>query len=123
MDYSSCAVCTGLDSPSQSVILISSERHLFKLSAIVQWLEGKHPNLETICTSAEIGSHQLTQDEKNQKVSLTTNFPLLQVHTDSLWRGLAERRGWIRFLFKPRPGGEPHPEHAFYRRLYPSIIR
>lgn len=46
-----------------------------------------------------------------------------KVHTDSLWRGLAERRGWVRFLFKPRPGGDPHPEHAFYRKLYPSIMR
>merc|ERR1739844_472156 len=45
-----------------------------------------------------------------------------KVHTDSLWRGPAERRGWIATLFKPRPG-EQHPTHDFYRRLYPSIIK
>jgi len=45
-----------------------------------------------------------------------------KVHTDSLWRGLAERRGWIATLFKPKPG-ENHPNHSFYRRLYPSIIK
>ena len=45
-----------------------------------------------------------------------------KVHTDSLWRGLAERRNWIQYLFKPRPG-EQHPTHDFYRRLYPSIIK
>merc|ERR1711963_316568 len=45
-----------------------------------------------------------------------------KVCTDSLWRGLAERRGWIGSLFKPKPG-ESHPNHSFYRRLYPSIIK
>ena len=32
------------------------------------------------------------------------------------------RRGWVQYLFKPRPG-ECHPSHSFYRRLYPSIIK
>ena len=32
------------------------------------------------------------------------------------------RRGWVQYLFKPRPG-ESHPSHSFYRRLYPSIIK
>ncbi|XP_046431789.1 beta-TrCP isoform X2 [Neodiprion pinetum] len=45
-----------------------------------------------------------------------------KVRTDSLWRGLAERRGWIQYLFKPRPG-ESHPNHAFYRTLFPKIIK
>lgn len=45
-----------------------------------------------------------------------------KVHTDTLWRGLAERRAWIQFLFKPKPG-EQHPNHSFYRRMYPSIIK
>ena len=44
-----------------------------------------------------------------------------KVNTDSLWKGLADRRGWIQYLFKPKPG-ESHPPHSFYRRLYPSII-
>jgi len=70
-----------------------------------------------------------------------------KVRVDSLWRGLAKRRGWyvitsniilyyrkeanldfllcfrfrIKYLFKPSPG-ESHPNHMFYRRLYPKII-
>ncbi|XP_029843909.1 F-box/WD repeat-containing protein 1A isoform X3 [Ixodes scapularis] len=45
-----------------------------------------------------------------------------RVSTDPLWRGLAERRCWMQYLFKPPPG-EPHPDHMFYRRLYPRIIQ
>ncbi|XP_040569040.1 F-box/WD repeat-containing protein 1A [Lepeophtheirus salmonis] len=45
-----------------------------------------------------------------------------KVSCDSLWRGLAERRSWLKFLFKPKPG-EEHPPHSFYRRLYPHIIK
>ena len=45
-----------------------------------------------------------------------------KVHTNSLWRGLAERRNWSQYLFIPKPG-EQHPNHSFYRRLYPSIIK
>lgn len=41
--------------------------------------------------------------------------------TDPLWRGLAERRGWIHYLFKPRHGEQPK-DHKFYRRLYPQIV-
>lgn len=44
-----------------------------------------------------------------------------KVRTDTLWRGLAERREWIQYLFKPRPGAS-HPTHAFYRSLFPKII-
>nr|XP_027201664.1 beta-TrCP-like [Dermatophagoides pteronyssinus] len=44
-----------------------------------------------------------------------------RVNTDSLWRGLAHRRGWIRYLYKPPPN-ESHPDHMFYRRLFPTII-
>jgi len=44
-----------------------------------------------------------------------------KVKTDSLWRGLAKRRGWIKYLFKPLPG-ESFPDHIHYRRLYPTII-
>ncbi|OXU26699.1 hypothetical protein TSAR_005649 [Trichomalopsis sarcophagae] len=45
-----------------------------------------------------------------------------KVRTDSVWRGLAERRKWINFLFKPRLG-ENHPNHSFYRNLFPKITR
>lgn len=44
-----------------------------------------------------------------------------KVRTDSLWRGLAERRGWIQFLFKPRQG-TTHRTHSFYRELFPKIM-
>lgn len=47
---------------------------------------------------------------------------LAQVRTDSLWRGLSERRGWGAYLFKPRPG-EQQPDHSFYRKLYPRILK
>ena len=45
-----------------------------------------------------------------------------KVSTDSLWRGLADRRGWMQYLFKPKPG-QSHPNHSFYRTLYPVIIK
>jgi hypothetical protein len=45
-----------------------------------------------------------------------------KVRTDSLWRGLSERRGWIDYLFKSKPG-QNHPNHSFYRGLYPKIIQ
>ena len=45
-----------------------------------------------------------------------------KVNTDTLWRGLADRRQWVQYLYKPKPG-ESHPQHSFYRRLYPSIIK
>lgn len=44
-----------------------------------------------------------------------------KVLTDLLWKGLAERKGWIKFLFRPRPG-EQHKDHQFYRTLYPQIL-
>ena len=44
------------------------------------------------------------------------------MRTDSLWRGLSERRGWGANLFKPRPG-EQQPDHSFYRKLYPRILK
>lgn len=44
-----------------------------------------------------------------------------KVRSDSLWRGLAKRRGWIKSLFKP-PVGQDFPDHMHYRRLYPTII-
>lgn len=44
-----------------------------------------------------------------------------KVRTDTLWRGLAERRGWTQYLFKPRPG-TTHRPHSFYRSLFPKIM-
>lgn len=45
-----------------------------------------------------------------------------KVRTDLLWRGLSERREWIQYLFKPRPGSS-HPSHNFYRSLHPKIMK
>ncbi|XP_051055575.1 F-box/WD repeat-containing protein 1A isoform X5 [Phodopus roborovskii] len=45
------------------------------------------------------------------------------VRTDSLWRGLAERRGWGQYLFKNKPPDENAPPNSFYRALYPKIIQ
>uniref|UniRef100_A0A182MFX7 F-box domain-containing protein n=1 Tax=Anopheles culicifacies TaxID=139723 RepID=A0A182MFX7_9DIPT len=44
------------------------------------------------------------------------------VRTDSLWRGLAERKGWIKYLFIPRPGVTLR-QHKFYRELFPKIMK
>ncbi|KAF6025686.1 BTRC [Bugula neritina] len=41
------------------------------------------------------------------------------VITDDLWRGLAERRGWMVTLFKPNSQGNAH---KYYRSLYPKLI-
>ncbi|MGH0145819.1 UNVERIFIED_CONTAM: hypothetical protein FKN15_010667 [Acipenser sinensis] len=45
------------------------------------------------------------------------------VRTDSLWRGLAERRGWGQYLFKKKPQDGKTPPNSFYRALYPKIIQ
>jgi F-box and WD-40 domain protein 1/11 len=44
-----------------------------------------------------------------------------KVRSDSLWRGLAERKKWIKYLFVPRPG--EYRDHSFYRQLYPVIMK
>jgi hypothetical protein len=44
-----------------------------------------------------------------------------KVRSDSLWRGLAERKKWIKYLFVPRPG--EYRSHASYRQLYPVIMK
>ncbi|XP_063963412.1 F-box/WD repeat-containing protein 11-like [Lytechinus pictus] len=45
-----------------------------------------------------------------------------KVRTDNLWRGLAERRGWVQYLFKPKPGDQQQGD-SFFRKLYPRIIQ
>uniref|UniRef100_A0A8B9DIL7 Beta-transducin repeat containing E3 ubiquitin protein ligase n=1 Tax=Anser cygnoides TaxID=8845 RepID=A0A8B9DIL7_ANSCY len=45
------------------------------------------------------------------------------VRTDSLWRGLSERRGWGQYLFKNKPPDGSAPPNSFYRALYPKIIQ
>uniref|UniRef100_A0A8C7BHX8 D domain-containing protein n=1 Tax=Neovison vison TaxID=452646 RepID=A0A8C7BHX8_NEOVI len=45
------------------------------------------------------------------------------VRTDSLWRGLAEQRGWGQYLFKNNPPDGTALPNSFYRALYPKIIQ
>ncbi len=55
-----------------------------------------------------------------------------RVREDGLWRGLAERRGWIKHLFNNAVkianvmtsdgSGSVPADHDFYRRLYPSVV-
>ncbi|CAF0739046.1 unnamed protein product [Didymodactylos carnosus] len=47
-----------------------------------------------------------------------------KVQSDSLWRGLSERRGWSRYLFRQiLQNGEQQKAHEFYRHLYPQICK
>ncbi|CAF1355955.1 unnamed protein product [Adineta steineri] len=44
--------------------------------------------------------------------------------SNSLWRGLADRRGWSKYLFRQLIiNGDKPKRHEFYRHLYPQIIR
>ena len=44
-----------------------------------------------------------------------------QVRSDPQWRGLAERRGWMKYLFKLKPENRPQ-SRLFYRALYPAVV-
>jgi F-box and WD-40 domain protein 1/11 len=47
-----------------------------------------------------------------------------KVLSDSLWSGLANRRGWRKYLFRQiLTSGEITKTHEFYRHLYPKIIQ
>jgi F-box and WD-40 domain protein 1/11 len=44
--------------------------------------------------------------------------------SDELWRGLGERCGWAKYLFRQLiNNNEQVKSHDFYRRLYPQILR
>ena len=44
--------------------------------------------------------------------------------SNSVWRGLADRRDWKKYLFRQLiVNGEKSKRHDFYRRLYPEILR
>ncbi|UJR30438.1 hypothetical protein I4U23_017971 [Adineta vaga] len=46
-----------------------------------------------------------------------------KVLSDSLWDGLAKRRGWIKYLFRQILTSFQTPKsHEFYRQLYPKIL-
>ncbi|KRZ45342.1 F-box/WD repeat-containing protein 1A [Trichinella pseudospiralis] len=44
-----------------------------------------------------------------------------KVHSDSLWKGLAHKRGWIEHIVRTKPGRYSQL-HCFYRKLYNQII-
>ena len=47
-----------------------------------------------------------------------------KVLSDSLWSGLARRRGWTKYLFRQIfTSTESTKTHQFYRQLYPKIIQ
>jgi F-box and WD-40 domain protein 1/11 len=47
-----------------------------------------------------------------------------RVICDSLWAGLANRRGWTKYLFRQiLTSGEIAKTHQFYRHLYPKILQ
>lgn len=45
-----------------------------------------------------------------------------KVSTDSVWKGLSERRGWGSYLFRHVAPSEGIT-HSYYRQLYPNIIK
>ncbi len=45
-----------------------------------------------------------------------------KVKTDPIWKGLSERKGWKKYLFRHVPTSEGIT-HMYYRQLYPNIIK
>lgn len=96
-------------------LLISTEKGLDHIAeSILSYLDAK-----SLCSA------EMVCKEWNRVISDAMLWKKLierKVRTDTLWRGLADRRGWSRHLFKPR-GGQSHPDNSFYRKLYPRIIQ
>ncbi|UXI20000.1 nicastrin [Sarcoptes scabiei] len=88
---------------------------------------GLYHAAETILTYLDeksLCSAELVSKEWHKVISegmLWKKLIEFRVNTDSLWKGLAYRRGWINYLFK-QDQSKPHPDHIFYRRLFPYII-
>lgn len=51
---------------------------------------------------------------------LWKSFVENQVRTNSMWRGLSERRGWSKYLFRGCQAEGPKPD-SFFRNLCPSV--
>lgn len=82
-------------------------------------------NILSYLDASSLYSAELVCKEWNRVISEGMLWKKLierKVRTDSIWRGLAERRGWIQYLFKPKPG-ESHPDHCSYRSLFPKICQ
>jgi F-box and WD-40 domain protein 1/11 len=121
--------------PSKTKILQYNKKQLFNdLSILISLLlfsfveKGLDHIAESILSyldAKSLCSAEMVCKEWNRVISDAMLWKKLierKVRTDTLWRGLADRRGWGRHLFKPR-GGQAHPENSFYRKLYPCIIQ
>lgn len=94
-----------------------------KISFTEEGLEHIAENILTYLDADSLKSAELVCKEWLRVISDRMLWKKLierKVRTAVLWRGLSERREWIQYLFKPRPG-TLHPPHAFYRSLYPRI--
>ncbi len=81
-------------------------------------------NILSYLDADSLFSAELVSKEWNRVISEGMLWKKLierKVRSDSLWRGLAERKKWIKYLFVPRPG--EHRNHSFYRTLYPLIMK
>lgn len=82
---------------------------------ILGYLDGKSLcNAELVCKQW----HQVISERMLWKKLIEHN-----VKTDYLWRELSKRRGWANYLFKNGYLEQQRPDHWFYRRLYPQIIK
>jgi len=84
---------------------------------ILGYLDGKSLcNAELVCKQW----HQVISERMLWKKLIEHN-----VKNDYLWRELSKRRGWANYLFKNSYLEQPihRPDHWFYRRLYPQIIK
>lgn len=81
-------------------------------------------NILSYLDADSLFSAELVSKEWNRVISEGMLWKKLierKVRSDSLWRGLAERKKWIKYLFVPRPG--EYRNHSFYRQLYPVIMK
>lgn len=81
-------------------------------------------NILSYLDADSLFSAELVSKEWNRVISEGMLWKKLierKVRSDSLWRGLAERKKWIKYLSVTRPG--EYRNHSFYRQLYPVIMK
>jgi F-box and WD-40 domain protein 1/11 len=81
-------------------------------------------NILSFLDAESLCAAELVSKEWNRVISEGMLWKKLierKVRSDSLWRGLAERKKWIKYLFVPRQG--EYRNHSFYRQLYPVIMK